>query len=180
MYPVVRLIKEIIKHRNSPPLGLRDVHVSTHICWPQDIDLWMELNNGRTLTLYDLGRIPFGRRAGLLTALKDNGWGLTVAGVSVRYRRRIRPFEKFTIRSRLAGWDGRFFYIDQSIWKASGECANQALYRTAVTSRDGIVPPPQVAQVMGYAPDSPPLPEWVANWIAADATRPWPPEYPAA
>lgn len=178
MYPFVRLIKEIIKHRNSPPLGLGDVHVSTHVCWPQDIDLWVELNNGRTLTLYDLGRIPMGRRAGLLDALKANGWGLTVAGVSVRYRRRIRPFERFTIRSRLAGWDGRFFYIDQSIWKASGECANQALYRTAVTSANGIVPPPEVAQAMGFAPESPALPDWVSAWIAADATRPWPPDYP--
>ncbi|MGR3501967.1 acyl-CoA thioesterase [Pseudaestuariivita sp.] len=180
MYPIVRLTKELIKYRNAPPLKPDGVHVSHHICWPWDIDLWMELNNGRTLTLYDLGRIPLGHRAGLLTALKRNRWGLTVAGVSVRYRRRIRPMERFEIRSRLAGWDTRFFYIDQSIWKRSGECANQALYRTAVTGASGIVPPPEVAVEMGYDGTPPRLPEWVQAWIDADANRPWPPDYDEA
>ncbi|KNG93929.1 acyl-CoA thioesterase [Pseudaestuariivita atlantica] len=177
MYPFIRLFKELLVHRNSPPLGPRDVHVSRHICWPWDIDLWVELNNGRTLTLYDLGRIPFGQRVGLLAALKKKGWGLTIAGASVRYRRRIRPMETFTIRSRLAGWDDRFFYIDQSIWKTSGECANQALLRSAATGPDGIVPPALVAEAMGIDTESPPLPAWVAAWADAESTRPWPPEY---
>lgn len=176
MYPIIRLAKELFKFRNAPALALSDQHVSHHICWPWDIDLWVELNNGRTLTLYDLGRIPMGKRAGLLDALKRNGWGLTVAGVSVRYRRRIRPFERFEIRSRLAGWDNRFFYIDQSIWKTSGECANQALYRSAVTGPDGIVSPDKVVRAMGFEPDAAALPEWIQNWITAEATRPWPPE----
>jgi len=177
MYPFIRLAKELFKYRKGPLLQPEEVHVSQHICWPQDIDLWMELNNGRTLTLYDLGRIPMGRRAGLLAALKNQGRGLTVAGVSVRYRRRIRPFEKFEIRSRLAGWDDRFIYMDQSIWKKSGECANQALYRTAVTGKDGIVCPRLVAQEMGWPKQSPDLPDWIKAWIAADAQRPWPPEF---
>ena len=33
----------------------------------------MELNNGRTLTLFDLGRIPMARRMGLDKVLAQNG-----------------------------------------------------------------------------------------------------------
>ena len=69
MYPVVRMFWQLWKHRNDPKLGFNDEHVSSHLCLPWDIDIWMELNNGRTLTLYDLGRIPLGQRTGLVPVL---------------------------------------------------------------------------------------------------------------
>ena len=115
------------------------------------------------------------KRMGLIRALKENNWGLTVAGVSVRYRRRVRVFQKFEIHSRAVGWDERFLYLEQSIW-TRGHCANQALYRTAVTGPDGIVNPKNVAVAMGVDSQSPTLPVWVENWIKADGSRPWPPE----
>jgi len=172
------MLKEMFVYRNAPPLGITGTHVSTHICWPWDTDLWLELNNGRTLTLYDLGRIPLARRAGLITVLKRKRWGLTMAGASVRYRQRVRPFEKITMRSRALGWDERFMYLEQSMWKADGSCANQIVYRSAVTSAKGIVPPDQVFAELNSAEAKPELPDWVQAWIAADATRPWPPEAP--
>ncbi len=175
MYPFIRMFWQLSKFRGAPRLALTECHVSRHICLPSDIDLWMELNNGRTLTLYDLGRIPLAVRTGLAGTLRDNRWGLTVAGASVRYRRRIRMFETVEMRSRAIGWDARFFYLEQSLWKNSGECANHVLYRTAVTGKDGIVPPAQVATALGVDVQSPKLPGWVANWIEADALRPWPP-----
>ncbi len=178
MYPFLRMAKELFVHRNAPPLPLEGTHVSHHLCWPWDLDFWAELNNGRTLTLYDLGRIPLAKRIGLVRAIREHGWGMTVAGVSVRYRRRIRLFHRFEIHSRAVGWDSRFLYLVQSIWvssKTGKHCANQALYRTAVTSKEGIVAPERVARAMGVDPQSPPLPDWVQNWIDAEATRPWPP-----
>lgn len=175
MYPVIRMIKELIATRNADPLPITGTHVSQHICWPQDIDIWMELNNGRTLTLLDLGRIPLARRIGLIAVLRRKRWALTMAGVSVRYRRRIRTFERFEIRSRAVCWDERFVYIEQSMWKRNGECANHALYRAAVTDGDGIVTPERILEAMGQEAESPEAPEWIANWIAAEATRPWPP-----
>lgn len=176
MYPFIRLAWQISKARRMPPLGALDTHVSTHYCLPWDIDFFMELNNGRTLTMYDLGRIPFGYRAGLIKALSDNSWGLTMAGASVRYRRRVRMFEKLEMRSRVVWWDQRFIYIEQSMWKQDGECANHILYRSAITDRSGIVDPQRVVEAMGLTVDRPEAPVWVASWIAADADRPWPPQ----
>lgn len=177
MYPIVRMIKEMVVHRNAPALPPLGVHVSHHRCWPQDIDVFMEMNNGRILTILDLGRTILGQRVGLMRALKANGWGLTMAGASVRYRKRIKPFVKFKTVSRAVGWDDRFLYIDQSIW-IDGECAAQALYRSAVTDKNGIVAPQRVFDYLGDKSARPPLPEWVEKWIGADAVRPWPPETP--
>jgi hypothetical protein len=38
-----------------------------------------------------------------------------------------------------------------------------------------MVPPAEMAVAMGESAESPALPDWVQAWIAADATRPWPP-----
>jgi acyl-CoA thioesterase FadM len=179
MYPAPRLAWQLWRHRNDPPLPLDGVHVSRHLCLPWDIDPWGELNNGRTLTLFDLARIPFARRVGLLAALRGRGWGLVVAGASVRYRRRIRAFDRIEMRSRALGWDARFVYVEQEM-RVRGETASHALLSTAVTGkaggpRPGIVPPAEVMRAMGIASAPPVLPDWVTAWATAEAKRPWPP-----
>lgn len=175
MYPFVRLTWQLWKHRGDAPLGVTETHVSRHVCWPWDIDFWLELNNGRTLTLYDLGRLPMSGRMGLTRALMKNRWGMAIAGASIRYRRRIRAFDLITMKSRGLCWDDRFIYSEQSMWKTNGDCASHALFRSAVTDANGIVPPARVLAEMGQDTVSPPMPDWVAAWVAADAERPWPP-----
>lgn len=175
MYPFVRMVKELVVHRNASPLPIDGIHVSHHMCWPWDIDLWRELNNGRTLTLFDLGRIPLARRTGLWQTLKRERWGLTIAGATVRYRKRIRVFETVEMRSRAVGWDHRFIYMEQSMWKGE-DCTTHALYRGAITDRNGIVAPERVLAAMGLDTTSPELPGWVQAWIEAERQRPWPPQ----
>ena len=175
MYPFIRMFKELYLFRKAPRLPVTGTHVSRHRCWPWDIDFWMELNNGRTLTLYDLGRIPMAYRVGLVDVLKRKRWGLTMAGASVRYRRRVRTFQTVEMHSRGAYWDDKFFYIEQSMWNKAGECTSHIVYRSAVTGKNGIVPPAQVIRELGVDEVSPPAPEWVKAWIDADTVRPWPP-----
>ena len=176
MFPFFRLGKDLYRGRRLPRLeNMTDVHVSHHRCMPWDLDMFMELNNGRALTLFDLGRLVLAQRCGLLDVLKENGWGLTMAGSSVRYRQRIRWMEKFEVRSRMVCWDDKFVYLEQAMWKADGTCANHVLYRAAVTDRNGIVRPPRLAQAFGVPETSPPMPDWIAAWSRAEATRPWPP-----
>lgn len=174
MYPLVRLAKEFWSHRKAPRLGLFDTHVSHHRCWPHDIDVWMELNNGRTLTLYDLGRFVLFRRVGAVGLMRRHGWAGTVAGSSVRYRRRVRMFDRFEMRSRILGWDARFLYLEQAMWRG-GECTSHVLIRTAITDRSGLVPMSRVSEALEPGSISPPLPAWVTAWGAAEAERPWPP-----
>lgn len=175
MYPYFRFAKELWAYRNAPPLTILEPHVSHHRIWPQDIDPWMDLNNGRTLTLFDLGRIPMAVRMGFRRVAKENGWGITVAGNSTRYRRRVTLFTKLTQVSRVLGWDDRFTYMEQSFWRGE-DCTASMLLRSVFISKAGIVPPIRVLEALGQAQESPALPEWVKAWIAADGARVWPPE----
>jgi acyl-CoA thioesterase FadM len=176
MFPFIRLFKDVALARRQPRLEtLTSEHVSRHICWPHDLDLFLELTNGRALTLYDLGRIAMAQRVGLIDVLRRKHWGLTMAGSHVRFRRRIRAFEKFEVRSRAVCWDYKFVYIEQSMWKRSGECASHVLYRAAVTDAKGIVTPLRVLAALEQEVTSPTMPEWIAEWTRAEAKRPWPP-----
>lgn len=177
MYPFIRLAYQFWLHRKSAPLALTETHVSHHYCLPWDLDLWRELNNGRTLTLFDMGRLPLAKRVGLIETLKRERWALTMAGVVVRYRKRVRMFDKVEMRSRAIGWDDKFVYLEQAMFLKNGECANHAIYRSAVTDRNGIVRPPRLMAAMGVdtSVQSPDLPDWVQTWVTAEDTRPWPP-----
>jgi len=175
MFPFVRLVKDLFLAARQPKIGLTEQHVSHHIIWPWDLDAFLELNNGRTLTIYDLGRLGAGVRSGLVKALKSKKWGLTMAGSSVRYRRRLHAFARVEMRSRGVCWDDKFMYIEQSMWNSDGECASHVLYRAAATDKNGIVAPDRILQAMGEEVKSPPMPDWIAAWVAAEAQRPWPP-----
>lgn len=174
MYPYGRLALLMMSERRKPRLGLFETHHLDLRCLPQDLDGFWELNNGRILTLYDLGRFALSIRMGLWDVLKREGWGLVVAGSSVRYRARITGLQRFVLRTRLLGWDGRFFYIEQGMWRGA-TCCNHALLRTGITQKGRLTPVADVARALGHAPVSPALPDWVTAWAEADLLRPWPP-----
>lgn len=175
MYPFFRFAYHMWQAGRAAPIPFDATHENETICWPWDLDLWNELNNGRTLTLYDIGRIPMAARTGLIKVLRQRRWGLTVAGSTIRYRRRVQAFARLKMRTRLTCWDERFFYMEQSMWKRDGECASHVMLRTAVISKGRIVPTAEVAEAMGVAPESPPMPDWIAQWVASESARPWPP-----
>ncbi len=176
MFPFVRLFKDVYLASRQPQFtSMTETHVTHHICWPHDLDIFLELNNGRALTLYDLGRSALAQRAGLIAMLRREKWGMTMAGSHVRFRHRIHGFERFELRSRAVCWDDKFTYIEQSMWKKNGQCASHALYRAAVTDKNGIVRSPRVQSSLGLDIASPPMPDWIKKWTLAEDSRPWPP-----
>lgn len=174
MYPFLRMTAHLLRARRAAALPILGTDVTAMRCWPTDIDLFMEMNNGRILTLYDIGRFNLSVRTGLLRVLRKERWGLVVAGASVRYRARIRPFQRFEIRTRVLGWDARFVYLEQAMWRDKTCCSN-LLIRTGVTERGRLVASERVTAALGIDGPPPELPDWARAWIEADETRPWPP-----
>lgn len=136
--------------------------------------MFLEMNNGRVLTLYDLGRFNLAIRTGLGKVLKQKRWGLVVAGNSIRYRRRIRAFEKVTMRTQVAYYDERWAYLIQSMW-VKGQPASSALFRTGITEKGKTISTDRIFEAL-QASDWKPEPDtWIQSWIASELERPWPP-----
>jgi acyl-CoA thioesterase FadM len=175
MYPYLRLTALVARERRKPKLGLYDTHSMQMTCLPVDVDGFLEMNNGRVLTLFDLGRFALSIRIGLWSVLQQQKWGLVVAGSTTRYRSRITTFQRFEMRTRFLGWDDKFFYLEQAMWRGD-TCCNHALLRTGVTAKGRLAPVEDVARALDVEGDSPALPDWAQAWAAADKTRIWPPE----
>lgn len=175
MYPVRRQIIEVIRCRKLSALTPGEAHVTNMRALPWDIDPFGDLNNGRIMTLTDVGRIGLAQRMGLIRAMRKNRWGLAMAGSAPHYRRRVTMWEKLAFHSRFVGRDERFFFIEQTLY-ASGEPAFNVICRTVITSKGKIAPPSDVLAALGHENWNPTLPAWVALWAQADSARPWPPE----
>jgi len=162
------------KARKMPKVGIYDWHVDTHRAWPWDTDLFGELNNGRILTLFELDRWAVAVRIGMMGHVLKKGIMFPIAGVSIRYRKRIPTWQKYRTQTRFLTYDGRFTYVEQSMWQGD-TCMSQMLLRAAIKDKNGTIKPRDFMERLGLGTEQPPMPEWAQNWIEADATRPWPP-----
>jgi acyl-CoA thioesterase FadM len=174
MYPLLRFFTVSFKAVRSEDINIDSVCETTFRCMPWDLDMFLEMNNGRILTLYDLGRFDLAIRTGLAKALKKHKWGLVVAGSSVRYRQRVKIFDKITMRTQVVGFEDRWTYIVQSMW-VNGKPTSSVILRTGITSKGKLVPGDDVLNALGIVDWKPVLPGWVESWIASEADRPWPP-----
>lgn len=171
MYPYFRAIRWMVsssfKEKLDDPFESTNIHSRV---WFADIDVYPELNNGRHLSLMDLGRYNHGNRMGLFSILRKNKWGLMVAGNFTRYRRRLKLFQKFTLETEIVGYDERWFYFYQKT-KVKGIIHSSALIRTAITSKEGLIPSAKLVKEMGID-FKPSIPSWVTKWIELHEVSP--------
>jgi YbgC/YbaW family acyl-CoA thioester hydrolase len=171
MYPFFRVAWTLQSARRRPRVPLYDTCSLDMSVWITDLDIYGELNNARYLTLMEIARWDMAVRTGLLEVTRRHRWGFVVAGCSIRYRKRLTLGQRFEMRTRLAGTDERWFYMEQSVFR-HGIQHTGALFRTALTAKDGIVPPERVLREMGED-RMVPVPDWVRIWDQSDRERPW-------
>lgn len=179
MYPFLRysktIAKAVIETSKNDTIDFKDTAEIQIRCSLTDIDNFIEMNNGRVLTLYDFGRTDFAIRTGLGKILLKKRWGLVVAGSTIQYRKRIRPFDLVTIKTHIAAMDERWIYIEQSMWVKGKPCST-ALLRTGITKGGRVLKTQTVLEALDRPDWEMPPSGYVAEWIESDADRPWPPK----
>ena len=162
MYPYLRLIKVVIQSQFKPKMGFYsekydEINLTV---LPNDIDPFMELNNGRYVTLLDLGRYAYGGRIKMGTFLKKNNWSLTIVGTYNEYRYRLKLFRKFQLKSKIIGYDEKWFYFFQKA-ERNGKTHMASVVKFAFTSKKGLVLPYEVVPKMDLKYNPNELPEWI-------------------
>lgn len=145
--------------------------------WPNDLDLNMHMNNGRYLTVMDLGRIDLTMRAGLMKHVRKNKWIAVLSAAQVRFRIQLKPFQKYTLKTRIVGWDDKWAYMEQRFIIESGPkkgaVAAIALVKGSFydPKREQTIPIKQLIALAGVTgiPDTN-IPEHVQGWIDSEAS----------
>src|SRR5688500_20400617 len=110
---ILRLILVILRARRAPRLGPLDESVIHARVLPTDLDLNLHLNNGRALTLMDLGRVDLMFRMGVVGELRRRGWNPVIASLTVQFRRSLRLGQRFSIHTLTLCWDQRRVSVEQ-------------------------------------------------------------------
>jgi acyl-CoA thioesterase FadM len=162
----LRLVRVLLGTLSGPRLGIFDTSILRMRTWPADVDVW-RANNGRYVTMMDLGRVDYFCRAGFLRPLVARGWHPIVGGLTIRYRRSLVVGRPFEIHTKVLWWDARFVYFEQR-FEQDGETAAIAIVRGAAQARvGGSVPMEKVTRALAL-PTPPPCPEAVRLWLLAD------------
>jgi acyl-CoA thioesterase FadM len=102
----LRLLWVWIAGRFRPPIDAPfGVSRVTLMVLPNDLDVNFHMNNGRYLTLMDLGRFDLFARGGLLRAISGAGWRPVLTAAKTRFRRQLRLWRVFRIESRIVYWE---------------------------------------------------------------------------
>ncbi|WP_022665289.1 acyl-CoA thioesterase [Desulfospira joergensenii] len=164
----LRLIWTIFRSFFKPKIDFFDGIILPLRILPNDLDINRHLNNGRYLTLLDLGSIDFFLRTGVLYKAIRNGMRPMIGGVLITYRKGLSLFEKCTLTLQLKAWDDRWNYFHFEFRKADGKLAAAGYLKGAFVSKSGWVSNDAADEVFGYQRGACELPPAVENWIRAE------------
>ncbi|MGO1285528.1 MAG: acyl-CoA thioesterase [Brachybacterium sp.] len=159
-----RLLLFMVRVRSRSRLGIWDTSHVTFRVNPSDLDVQRHMNNGRYLTLMDLGRMDLMLRSRFWQRITGQGWYPVVAGQSITYRRSLLLWEKFDLASRVIGHDDRWIYMEQ-VFRRDGKIVADAIVRARFLRRSGgSVPMDEVLELVPPVPEHLVVPEWVTEW----------------
>jgi acyl-CoA thioesterase FadM len=119
----------------------------------------------------DLGRMDLMIRTGKWQELSRVGWYPVAASVTVTYRRSLRLWEKYTLETKLIGFDDKAMYVEQRFVRDNEVYVNAIMRARFLKRTGGTVTVTELGALAGIDPTSMPIPEWMATW-ARDAALP--------
>ena len=161
----LRLLLVALSARWRPRLSPFDESVLRFRVLPSDVDFWGHMNNGRYLTLTDLGRLDLFVRTGTFAFVRQRKWVLPIGSLMMRFRRPLRLLQSYQLRTRLLGWDDKWFFMESRFTRGDKEIA-RGVVRGLARGKEGNVPPSTILAHLGVEDPSPSLPEDVGAWLA--------------
>lgn len=172
MLPVLRYAKVFFRLGGRGKVDLTQGSTITFRVWPNDLDLNGHLTNSRYFALMDAARYDMVIRSGTWSTWKKNGWFPVVASQRIRFRKSLRPWTTYTIRTKTLGWDEKNLYIGQ-VFERDGEVCAEATVRAAILAKGGRkVSLQELMEASGWDGPAPVLPERVRLWVQAELMEP--------
>jgi acyl-CoA thioesterase FadM len=163
----LRLLLTILKALRAPRIAQGEsVELALRVL-PNDLDINGHMNNGRYLTIVDLGLFTLFIRSGFARLCLTKGWRPMGGGSVVYFRHGLTLFQRYTLRLTPVGWD-KFWNYCRFDFIRGGEICATGFMKGAAAGRNGLVRNADIYPVLGHHAPSPPLPDDLQAWIASD------------
>ncbi len=126
---------------------------SDHNDLPNDLDINLHVNNGRYLTLCDLGRIDLFLRSGLARVMLKEKWFPVVGNVTMTFIKPLHVFNRIRISSTVTHWDEKYFYSTHTIYRGDVVVSTGTSKSLVVSRLSGRVTPDVVIGTVNRALD---------------------------
>jgi len=172
----LRLLLYALAYPFRSPLPAADgVSRLTFRVSPLDLDISLHMNNGRYLTLMDLGRFDYLVRTGLWRAVRANSWTPIASAITIRYRRELTLFQRFAIETRIVSFAEASVVMEQVFvilsGRYKGQVAARALFKGGIYSRSekSFIDTARLMREIGVAEASPAITPEVEAFLKADS-----------
>lgn len=135
---------------------------------PHDLDAFGHMNNGRYLQIMDVARVEWMLQTQVIAAIRKNRWAPILGGGVIRYRHSLRLLQLYRVRTRLLGWDERWFYLEHSFKDGRGRCVAVGVTRAGLRNDDDWVHTDEVVNSVQPGARSPAIPEHIHDWISLE------------
>lgn len=153
---VFRMLLTLLFANRAGVLAPLDVSRKAMRVLPSDLDVQLHMNNGRYLSIMDLGRVDMMVRNGFWAIARKHGWFPVVGSVRVDYRRQLTVFQRYEMTTQIVGWDDRWIFLEQQ-FLVGDKLHARALFKAMIRSKAGPVTPITVMSAAGVDLVSPQL-----------------------
>ena len=160
----LRLLLFLLRVRAKSRLGIWDTSHASFRVNLADLDVQRHMNNGRYLSIMDLGRMDLMLRSGFWKKVTDAGWYPVVAGQTITYRRSLTLGQRFDLATRVIGHDERWIYMEQVFRRGGTVIADAVVRARFLRTSGGSVDVSEVLELVGQPPEGTELPDWVRDW----------------
>lgn len=171
---LARLLAIRLTGRRRGALGLHDVARLPGRVWLTDLDELRHMNNGVYLSLLDHARLDLLVRAGAWARIRAARVYPVITAQTISYRRSLTLGQRYTIDSRVIGYDERAVYVEQRIVVGGEVFAVAHVKGRFLRDAGGVVGTAELGAIAGFDPAAHPIPRWLQDWsdaVALPSTR---------
>lgn len=164
-----RLLFLILKSPFHKKIEFLDEVITKFRALPTDLDLNLHVNNGVYFSMMDLGRFDHIFQCKVMGPIIKEKLYPVVASQMIRFRKSIHCFQRFSIHTKIIGWDDKFIFLQQNFVDTADEIIAIAIVKARVKCRTKSgLSPNEVFQLCGITDVSPEIPKWIYDWITAE------------
>jgi acyl-CoA thioesterase FadM len=160
------------RSRRGAKTHIHDVVHTRFRVLPTDLDVLGHMNNGVYFSIMDIARFDLLIRSGAWAKLSRLKYYPIVTNETITFRKSLQPWQRFTIETRVVGYDPRSVYIEQR-FVVAGEVFARGFIRGRFLKRSGgSVSMTELADALDVDLASVATPEWLERWSADVALPP--------
>lgn len=151
---LLRFLVLFLTKKTKETIGVSEQSEITMRVLPTDLDFLMHVNNGVYFSYMDFGRMDMIFRNGIFALTQKMGWYGVVASESIKFKRSLKLWDKFTIQTKSIARDDKYFFIEQKIF-CKGELMSVGLVKIRFLKKaGGTVSVPEILSHFNNVPDN--------------------------